>query len=293
MRAATLPCRQACWAVIGVYCPGFSRSGTAAASPHANTSGWPGTRRYGSTSSRPRSSGRPMPSTSGSGRTPTHHTSVRVSTNSPSLSRTPVGRRLLHGRPGPHLDAPLPQHAVGGTGQPLVQLGQYTRRDVEQHPARPYALPQGPLAHQRVGEQLPVGGDFGARVTGADHHEGAPRGTALRVVGGGGELHLPRHVVAQVQRLGQPAEAVRVLGDTGDGQQLVDAADGEHQPVVRQRAAVALGVGVVHGVRVEVDAVGLAEHEPYVRQGAGSETVTRRGSSTPAATWGSSGRYRK
>jgi hypothetical protein len=42
-------------------------------------------------------------------------------------------------------------------------------------------------------------------------------------------------VVPEVQRLGQSTEAVRALGDTGHGQQLVHAADGQHKTIVRPR----------------------------------------------------------
>ncbi|CAM5698542.1 hypothetical protein SALBM311S_11985 [Streptomyces alboniger] len=107
-----------------------------------------------------------------------------------------VGGGLLHGGPHAHLHAPLPQRAVGGPGQMLVQLGQHARRHVEEDPARPHALPQRVLAHLRVGVQLPLRGDLGAGVAGADHHEGGARGTALRIVVRRGQLHLPGHVVA-------------------------------------------------------------------------------------------------
>jgi hypothetical protein len=76
-------------------------------------------------------------------------------------------------------------------------------------------------------------------------------------------------MITQVERLGQAPEAVRVLGDAGHGQQLVHAADGQHQPVVAEAARAALGVAVVDGALVQVDAVRLTEHEPHPPQGAG------------------------
>ncbi len=177
-----------------------------------------------------------------------------------------VVRGLLHRGPHPHVDAPLPQYPVGGAGEPFVHLGQHPGRHVQQHPAGPHTGAHGVLADLCVGVHRAVRGDLGAGVPGADHDEGAPRGALPAVVGRGGQLHLARHVVAEVQRLRQPTEAVRVLGDARDGQQLVDAARGEHQPVEGQGALAALGPGVVHGVLVEVDAVGLAQHQPDVRQ---------------------------
>ncbi len=180
-----------------------------------------------------------------------------------------LGGGLLHGGAHPHVDTAFAQHLVGGAGEPFVQLGQDLLRHVEEQPARAHPGAQRVLLHQLIGEHLPLRGDLGAGVAGADHHECAARGAGLGIVGGGGQLDLAGDVVAQIEGLGQAPEAVRVLGDAGDGQQFVDAAGGEHQPVVAERALVALGVGVVHRTGVEVDAVGLAEHQFHLRQGAG------------------------
>jgi hypothetical protein len=73
-------------------------------------------------------------------------------------------------------------------------------------------------------------------------------------------------VITQIQRLGHATEAVGVLGDPGDGQQLVHAAHGQHEPVVAQLTARALGVLVCDLPRREIDSVHLAEHEPYAAQ---------------------------
>ncbi len=192
----------------------------------------------------------------------------------PGRHELPVGEQhplmggLLHRRTHPHVHPPRPQHPVGGAGQPPVHLRQHALRHVQQQPAGPYAVGQRVAARQPVGEQLHVGGHLGAGVSGADHHEGAPGGADLHVVLHGRELHLPGHVVAQVQRLRQPAEPVRVLGDPGDGQQFVDAAHAQHQPVVPEGARTALGVGVVDGAPVQVDVARLAEHQPHPVQGA-------------------------
>jgi len=53
-----------------------------------------------------------------------------------------------------------------------------------------------------------------------------------------------------------------VVGHAGDRQQLVDAAERDHQPVVGDVPVAALGVDVVHPVLFEVERVGLAEHQP-------------------------------
>ena len=121
---ATLPCRRACWAVIGVYSPGRVRSGTAAASPQAKTSGWPGTFEIlVDDAAGPRSVGQPESATSGSGRTPTHQISDRVGDELAVVEQHAVGGRLLDGgaQSGP------PPRARRSTrsavrGQPLVEF---------------------------------------------------------------------------------------------------------------------------------------------------------------------------
>ena len=92
--AATLPAtvrpwRSACWQVGGVGWPGRAGSGTAAASPIAHTFERPSTWQKRSTTMRPApSSGRPSFSTTGCGRTPAVHATVRHGTSSPSDSST-------------------------------------------------------------------------------------------------------------------------------------------------------------------------------------------------------------
>ena len=95
----------------------------------------------------------------------------------------------------------------------------------------------------------------------------AARSTASSVLVG--QLDLPGHVVAQVQRLGDAPEAVGVFVDSRYGQQLVDAADGEHQPVVAAVAPASLGIDPAQTPCVEVDAVGLAEDQASAGQGLG------------------------
>ncbi|GHH35872.1 hypothetical protein GCM10018773_09940 [Streptomyces candidus] len=76
-------------------------------------------------------------------------------------------------------------------------------------------------------------------------------------------------MVPQAERLREPAEAVRVLGGTGYRQQLVDAARGQHQPVIGQFTCLPLGIGAVHPSAGEVSVFGLARYEPYTRQRSG------------------------
>lgn len=186
------------------------------------------------------------------------------------VEQHPLRRGFLDGRSGADLHAAGAQHPFGGARQPLVELGQRPVGDVQQQPAGPRAVPRSAVVpRQGFGEPHAVGGDFGAGVARADDHERGPGGPLRRVLAGTGQFHLADHVVAQIQRFGHAAEAVGVLGDARDGQQLVDAADGQHQPVVRQGALPVLGVGVAHPAGVEVHVVGLPEDEPDARQGAG------------------------
>lgn len=114
-----------------------------------------------------------------------------------------------------------------------------------------------------------MGGHLGAGVAGADHHEGAAGLPLRRVRGGAGHLHLPGDVVAQVEGLRHTAEAVGVLGHSGDGQQLVDAAHGEDEPVVGHLAGASVRVPPGDPAGVQIDAVDLAQHQPDMREGAG------------------------
>ena len=114
------------------------------------------------------------------------------------------------------------------------------------------------------GEPGALRGHLGAGVARPDHDERAPG----RAVGGlgRGQLDLAHQVVAQVERLGDAAVAVRVVADAGDRQQPVDAAHGEHQPVVGGLAVVAVGVGPVHDAAVDVDPVDRRHHQLRPRQ---------------------------
>ena len=87
LRAATGPCRTACWAVGGQVPP--RGSGAAAQSPRAQTESIPFTRRYSSTGTRPRSSSGTLSWRKlGWAVTPAVQTTVRVGTVSPVESRT-------------------------------------------------------------------------------------------------------------------------------------------------------------------------------------------------------------
>ena len=181
----------------------------------------------------------------------------------------PARPGLVDRRTHPDLDVPLAQHLVGGPRQPYVELGQHPVGDVEQHPAHPLvAQPRSPLLEQ-LGVEHAVRGDLGAGVPGADDGERAQRLALGRIVGGVGELDLLGEVVAQEHRLGDPAEPVRVLGDTRDREQLVDASGRDHQPVVADLAGPALGIGVPDRARVQIAAVDLAEDQPDVGQRVG------------------------
>jgi hypothetical protein len=184
----------------------------------------------------------------------------------PALELRAVGGGLLDGVAHTDLDTAGTQHLVRGPRQARVQLGQHLGRDVEQQPADLLVAQLRVPFGDGLGEQRPLRGDLGPGVAGADDHERAA-GVALGlVVGDGGEFDLADDVVPQVERLGHAAEAVRVLGDAGDRQELVDAARGEDEPVVGELVVALLGVGVGDGTAVDVDLVHGAERQPDPRQ---------------------------
>jgi hypothetical protein len=114
-----------------------------------------------------------------------------------------------------------------------------------------------------------------------------------RVAAGISQLQLAEQVVAQVQRLGQAAEPVRMVGDPGDREQLVDAAHAEYQPVVGHGRAVTFRVDQLDLPGVEVDPIRRAEHQPDPGAGGGQRHRHPARLQDPAATSGSSGTHRK
>ena len=135
LRPKRRPSRIACCAVGGAS-PPVVRSGTAAMSPAAQTSGTPITRRYSSTTIRPRSStGNPPSPASGEGFTPAVHTSVSAANACPSDSRivppSADSRRVF----SEHLDTPLPQLGVRVGRQVRRELGQDLPRRLDQDPS--------------------------------------------------------------------------------------------------------------------------------------------------------------
>jgi hypothetical protein len=205
--------------------------------------------------------------------------------------RDTVRGRLAHGHAGAYVDPAGAQDRVGRARQPRVQLRQDSLREVQQQPPGTGAQPRVPGVED-VGVQNLLRGDLGAGVARADHDERDAGGALDGVVGLVGQLDLRGHVVAQVQRLGDAPKAVGVFVGSRYVQQLVDAADGEHEPVVAQSPRRSSG-----STKLRRRALRSMRSASPIRRApgrvSGSETATRRGSITPAATSGSSGRYRK
>ncbi len=93
LSATALPCRMACCAVGGQTAPAssFALSGTAAASPSANTPSWPGRVISAVTARRPRTVSAPRVAISGLAATPAVQISVWVGTTRPSVKVTSSG----------------------------------------------------------------------------------------------------------------------------------------------------------------------------------------------------------
>ena len=131
----------------------------------------------------------------------------------------------------------------GGTAMVVLSIGFQLKE--------PAHLLAGGLAvppRDRAREQRPLCGDLGPGVASPNDDERAPSGSLVRIIARGRQFHLANDVIPQVQGLGHPAEAVRVLGDARNRQQLVDAARGQDQPVVPQL------VGLPFRVRVRAAA---------------------------------------
>jgi hypothetical protein len=73
-------------------------------------------------------------------------------------------------------------------------------------------------------------------------------------------------VIAQVERLGDITEAVRVFGDPWDGEQFVHASRRHDEPVEVHVVFAALRIHPDDALGRAVDVRDLAEHEPDVGQ---------------------------
>ena len=151
-------------------------------------------------------------------------------------------------------------------GQARIQFRQQPRRGVQQQPPDRLASQAGHGPGQPGGQQLALRGDLGTGVARADDDERGAGLALLRIGGHGAQLELADGVVVQVHRLGDAAEPVRVVGEAGDGQQLVHAARGQDEPVVAELPAGALAARPVHHLLLRVDMVHRAQHEPHLAQ---------------------------
>ena len=106
-----------------------------AQSPTAQIPGAAGTDRSGFTTMRPRSTCRPMRSTSAFGRVPIVQMTVADATNSPVASMTPRSPTQARLRAGPHAHTAGGERRVRGMAQPLRQLEQQARLVLQQRDA--------------------------------------------------------------------------------------------------------------------------------------------------------------
>ena len=163
--------------------------------------------------------GRPRLSASGSGRTPTHHTSVRVGTKLAVGEADAVGVGLLDGRAHPDVE-PRSRSTVARCWTVVASSSGSTWSAVSSSIQRTGCAGEPRLGRDVVRQQLTLRRDLGAGVAGADDHERAPGGALRRVVGRGRELDLPDDVVAQVERLGIPRKPCACSATPGIGRSL-------------------------------------------------------------------------
>jgi hypothetical protein len=148
----------------------------------------------------------------------------------------------------------------GRASEPRAQLGQDRRGVVDQQPAQLAGADPRVAAQRGAGEQLSLGGHFGAGGAGAGYDEGAPGLALCRVVAGVGQFHLPEYVVAQVQGLGDVVESLGLLQDPRQRQGPGYAAWCQHQPVPAKFAPLPVGACHGDGAVGEVHADGVAGH---------------------------------
>jgi hypothetical protein len=159
----------------------------------------------------------------------------------------------------------------GRASEPRAQLGQDRRGVVDQQPAQLAGADPRVAAQRGAGEQLSLGGHFGAGGAGAGYDEGAPGLALCRVVAGVGQFHLPEYVVAQVQGLGDVVEslACSVMPDSG---RVRDTPPGASAPAGASRVRVVArrgrhGEGAVRQVGADGVAGDVAGAPQRGRQG--------------------------
>ena len=104
----------------------------------------------------------------------------------------------------------------GGTAMVVLSIGFQLKESAH--------LLAGELAappRDRAREQRPLCGDLGPAVASPHDDERAPSGSLVRIIARDRQFHLANDVIPQVQGLGHPAEAVRVLGDARNRNSLL------------------------------------------------------------------------
>ena len=173
LRAAVLPCRIACCEVGGQGRPGRAGSGTAAASPSAHTPSSPCTRRWSSTTMRPRSSsGSPSVLAARMRHDAGGPDDGARRSVSPVEIRARVGGHLLERRAEPDVDAAAAQLAQRVLGELEIDLGQHAVGRLGEHPAHPVQARARIELHRLGGEVLELGERLEAGVAAADEQEG-------------------------------------------------------------------------------------------------------------------------
>ena len=212
------PSRIACCAVGGAS-PPVVRSGTAAMSPAAHASGTPTTRRWSSTTIRPRSStGSPPSPASGEGFTPAVQTSVSASNACPSDNRIvppSVESRRMSNRTSiwrrSSWTCAYAARSSGSSGR--IRPAASTRTHRMSRGSQRRVVP-----HRVASQVLELAQRLHPGVSGADEHERERRAPPLRVLGLGRDVQPGEHVVAEVDRLLHRLEPDPVLRQAGDRQ---------------------------------------------------------------------------
>ena len=200
-------------------------------SPIANTSGWPGRLRSGSTTRRPpRVVGVPSVAASPSARTPVAHTIVPAAIVVPSLRCTSSLSTRPHAGPQADVDAAARQRAQGPAPTTAGSNGVSSRSAISTRVMRAGGdrqLREVLGQHHRVQLAQPAGHlDPGRPATADDDVEAAGR-RDRRI--GSGLLEAGQDVDAQRQRVLEVLERQRVLHDARDAEVVADGAGGDDE----------------------------------------------------------------
>jgi hypothetical protein len=146
------------------------------------------------------------------------------------------------------------------------ELPEDARSSLDHGPAQRFVVKPTVLAQGCAGEPASLSRQLEPGESTADDNERAEARAGVSVVGRIRELQLPQDALAEVDRLSDRLEAVRVLVDAGDAKRPGDRAWVEHEAIPPDLEFIAVGTADSAGLRIDVDRRDVPQHDRRGRQ---------------------------